>query len=170
MTNYAYKKIESKDEKYKKYAVLTSIELRDLERIKILANIVLDYLNKRPETLSLKECAICDACYTTIFIKYRRCFDSSRKKSQLEMKDVPEVYKKLHDYIQNMANKYYAHAVDETNSVFHVINSDTKKITRLDSGITDPFAPLDKRSLEQLCKLVDVFISKIRDEKNKISI
>lgn len=164
MANYKFETITSNDGRLRRLKGLASIQTRDLGRIRTLAKILLAKVDQLPRKED--ELAILDALYTTVFVRYRRCFNASMRGAGLERLHVPQEYLELHDFLLTKANTVYAHAIEEKNSLAYQVDSDSGEKKGISPITEDDIYPLNSSALNSLIELIDV-LSKLVLEKQK---
>lgn len=168
MANYILKKIDLVSKKLRRYLGLDSIQQRDLSKIKIIIEVLLEKIQSLPGTQ--KDVVILEALYTSLFIKYRRCFNSCNRGAALGGDHIPEQYKDLHEYKLDKANNYYAHATIEQNEAADQIDSETNEVRGIATVIVDDLHQLNQNSLERLKSLIDILLLGIQDKKSQIEL
>ncbi|MCK5306265.1 MAG: hypothetical protein KAJ66_03960 [Candidatus Omnitrophica bacterium] len=168
MANFKLNKIKTTNKKLLRLSGLTSIQNRDLERIKKICQILLKKIKDEIFPKNLTKVVVIDALYTAIFIKYRRCFNSTTRNAGLNKKHIPKKYVKLHEYIINQATKIYAHAFQEQNELAYQVNTETNKIHGISTISKETLYPLNEKYLKELCDLVDGLISNVNKWQDEI--
>ena len=167
MTNTRLKRIKTNNKIALQHAGLDSIST-DLTHIKDITKILIKQIQKESSPKNMEGIVINDALYTSLFIKYRRCFNKTGRRAGLNKKHVSLNFLKLHEYLMYKANQYYAHAFDIKLEVTVNIDQETNKIKGFGSTEIMEIYPLNKKYLEQLNLLADNLLRIIFEKQKKI--
>ena len=167
MANIILKKIKTPDLKIVKHAGLDSVSI-DLTSIQQIIQILLKKTDIKDLLKDKDGLTVNDALFTTLFIKYRRCFNSTGRNASLSKKHIPKEYVELHEYILCKATEWYAHVFDFQVECHMSIDEDKNELRGLNSTHTSVLFPLNKEALALLDELLNYLQKFIREKQKKI--
>lgn len=109
-----------------------------------------------------------DSLFTALFIKYRRCFNSTKRNASLNKKHIPKEFLDLHTYLLSKATNDYAHTFNIQREYFLSFDQDTNKVNGISSQEALPLFPLTKEALLLLNNLLTYLQKTIFEKQKKI--